>query len=181
MFGSTTNVRLSRKDYKEKSPSINLAFQPLYDALHLKPFTLDMNFETVILTEGITDFFLFSIFNKDKTRTFMPCIGADSIKQFISILIAWQKKFFVFWDFDDEGKKVNEICTNYFGEEFSESTFKFYSLPNKHKKKVILENLIELNDFKIIKNELNLPDNTKDKKVIAALYYSNKKSNIIKI
>ncbi|MGJ4754749.1 ATP-dependent nuclease [Leptospira kmetyi] len=186
------NIRISDKDsnksiklktyfdYKDKSPSTNLAFQPLYDALHLKPFTLDLNFETIVLTEGVTDFFLFSIFNFDRKRTFMPCVGADSIKQFISILMAWQKRFFVFWDFDDEGKRVFEVCRDYFGDELSNSAFRFYSLPGKQKKKVVLEHLIETQDFALIKKELNLPENTKEKKVIANLFYSKKKEAIVK-
>ncbi len=186
------NIRIANKDTQKNitlksyydsdknQNNLQLAFQPLYDALHLRPFSLDMNFETIVLTEGVTDFFLFMMFNKEKKRTFLPCTGAASIKQFVSILLAWRKDFFVFWDMDQEGTKVFNECKEFFGDELTQQHFRQYSYPNKISKKVTLEDLIIGKDILTIKEHLNLDQNVKIKKVISHLYYSKNKESILK-
>jgi len=178
---SQKNITLkSFYDFDKTQNNLQLAFQPLYDALHLKPFSLDMNFDTIVLTEGITDYFLFMMFNKDKKRTFLPCTGASSIKQFISILLAWRKDFFVFWDTDQEGERVFNECKNFFGEELTKEHFRKYSYLNKNLKKVTLETLIDGIDITMIKEELNLEKNVNTKKMLSHLYYSKKRESILK-
>ncbi|TGK38472.1 hypothetical protein EHQ13_16330 [Leptospira gomenensis] len=166
-------------DYEKNSSNLRLAFQPLYDALQFRPFPLDVSHDLIVLVEGITDFFVFEMFNKNKKRAFMPCVGANSIKHFISILLAWKKKFYVFWDNDEEGRRVFQECEEFFGNEFSKRYFFLYSLPLKNSNKVELEQLFYGTDIKMLKERLNLDPNTALKKVIAQLYYSREKNKII--
>ena len=142
------------------------ALSPLYDALHLhlgkQDFPRD---EKIIITEGITDFYFFSMLNKytkllkQSNISIIPGAGATQLKDLISFAIAWANKYTVFLDNDEEGRTAFMTYKNFFEEEEankwlmyanSESDFKLESFISKTDK----ENLITLTNAKNIKNAI---------------------------
>jgi predicted ATPase len=154
------------------------AFQPIIDALQIKPFLLDLNVDRIIVVEGICDFYAFSMFKGGRVVAILPCVGASSIKFYISLLLAWQVQFRALWDDDDEGRRAFEDARKLFGDEIA--THHFRRLPKAHGRNgCILQDLFSGNDVAMAKKELQLPTNTSFDKVIAALYYSLERSRIL--
>ena len=142
------------------------ALSPLYDALHLHLGKHDFpRDEKIIITEGITDFYFFSMLNKytkllkQSNISIIPGAGATQLKDLISFAIAWANKYTVFLDNDEEGRTAFMTYKNFFEEEEankwlmyanSESDFKLESFISKTDK----ENLITLTNAKNIKNAI---------------------------
>jgi predicted ATP-dependent endonuclease of OLD family len=150
------------------------AFQPLYDALQLKPFKLDINDHAVIV-EGIYDFYCFNMFIEEDIK-YVPSLGADSIIYYISLMIGWGIEFKAIWDNDEEGISSHKKALKYFGNDYKNNLL---LLPKGNKTKVIIQDFIDGDEIKHIKTHLELPQNTSFEKVIATLYYSEGKDNLI--
>jgi len=170
---------VSLPEYKDDQKEKRLAIQPIIDALKIKPFITDFNFDYLCIVEGIYDYYVFEMFQGEKYNLkFLPAVNADSIKYFISIAIAWRVKYVAMWDNDTEGKKEFTKAKEFFGES---ETKKLLLLPseNTRKKTFILQDLFAGNDLKMIKKELNLPINVAFEKTILMLYFSDKRNEII--
>ncbi|MDO8620818.1 MAG: AAA family ATPase [Candidatus Levybacteria bacterium] len=171
---------LSLLEYKDNSKEKRLAVQPIIDALKIKPFITDFNFESICIVEGIYDFYCFELF-KPKTLNlgFLPSVNAESISYFISISIGWRLKYLAMWDNDVEGQREFENSMKFFGDEEGK---KFLLLPlnSKSRKKTILQDLFEGQDIRLIRSELAIPNNTSFEKTIATLYFSKKVKAILK-
>ena len=109
---------------------------------------------------------------------FLPAVNADSIKFFVSILIAWRVKYTAMWDNDSEGKKEYNKAVDFFGEQEGKN---FLLLPseNRRKNSFILQSLFSGVDVKMIRHELEIPTNTAFEKTILMLYFSDKRKNIV--
>lgn len=170
---------VSLLEYKDDQKEKRLAIQPIIDALKIKPFITDFNFEHLCIVEGIYDYYVFEMF-KDNTNEikFLPAVNADSIKFFISIAIGWRVKYTAMWDNDTEGKKEHDKAVEFFGEQEAK---RFLLLPsdNPRKKKFMLQNLFVGADMKMIRQELDIPANTAFEKTILMLYFSDKRKDII--
>ena len=171
---------VSLPEYKDDQKDKRLAIQPIIDALKIKPFITDFNFDHLCVVEGIYDYYVLEMFQNEKHDIkFLPAVNADSIKYFISIAIAWRVQYVAMWDNDAEGKKEYAKAQGFFGER--EAT-KFLLLPseNPRKKSFILQELFAGGDLKMIKQELGIPTNTAFEKTILMLYFSEKRSEILK-
>lgn len=154
------------------------AFQPIIDALEVKPFTLDISNKKIAIVEGIYDYYAYKLFNNDGDIDFLPSVGADSIKFYISLMIAWGVDYRVLWDNDGEGRDSKRKAEEHFGEKESEN---FILLPVKsvRAKKTILQDLFEGKDLLLIKDELQIPKQTSFEKMIVGLFFSKDKERII--
>lgn len=115
-------IRLVEKD-KNKGTTINNKFwvksgleilTPIHKAIGLN---LTKAFSVVgkknVLFEGITDYLYFQGLKsliKDSTDEndicFIPCAGADTIKNIVPLLIGWNLKFVIVYDNDKEGNRA---------------------------------------------------------------------------
>lgn len=151
------------------------AFQPILEALQVRPSAFDIRNSKVIVTEGLYDFFLFDIMKPDENYQIIPAVGADSVRYHISLLMAWRIPFFALWDNDGEGRKKHAEATKFFGIE--EAKRRFRLLPTKApQRKRILQDLIS-NDLAMLRAELSL-SNSSFKKVVMNWYYSELRDSI---
>lgn len=181
-----SSIRIAQKvkDFKVELTSIyevetdivsRNAFQPIYDALQLKPMTLDFS-DKAILVEGIYDFYCFNMFTEKKYK-YIPSQNAESILYYISLFIGWHIKFNALWDNDPEGVNAYNKALEKFGDEFKN---KFHKLPLKNQSsKSILQDFIDGSELNLIKKELGLPMNSSFQKTIATLFYNDKKDEIL--
>ncbi len=171
---------VSLPEYKDDQKDKRLAIQPIIDALKIKPFITDFNFDHLCVVEGIYDYYVLEMFQGEKHDIkFLPAVNADSIKYFISIAIAWRVQYVAMWDNDAEGKKEYAKAQGFFGEH---EAAKFLLLPseNPRKKSFILQDIFFGGDLKMIKQELGIATNTAFEKTILMLYFNEKRSEILK-
>lgn len=177
-FGNIEINRVIDVPLKEKNKT-PLAFQTYYDALYIKPDLINFNYDEILIVEGIYDYYSYFIFANlfEKKIGVMPCRGADSINILISICLGFELNFTALWDNDGKGIEKKCEAEEYFGTEFSD---RLKLLPLKgQKKKRRLEDLFEKNDLEMIKSELLFSKNTPFEKVIAGLFYSNYRNQIV--
>lgn len=170
---------ISLPEYKDDKRDKRLAIQPIIDALKIKPFITDFNFEHLCIVEGIYDYYIFEMFKDDNNNIkFLPAVNADSVKYFVSIAIGWRVQYAAMWDNDAEGKKEFAKAQGFFGEQEAK---KFLLLPSKNprKKSFILQDLFVGRDLKMIKHELSLPANAAFEKTILMLYFSDNREVIL--
>lgn len=153
------------------------AFQPIIDALHIKPFLLDLTQDRVILTEGIYDYYALEMFKQGRNVSLLPSVGADSVLYYISLMIAWRVPFFVLWDNDTAGRRSKARAEEVFGQEIASRHF--FLLPLLKSQTRILQDLFAGDDINLIKEVLEIPKNSSFEKVIAALFYDQRRSEII--
>jgi predicted ATP-dependent endonuclease of OLD family len=154
------------------------AFQPIIDALEVKPFTLDISSKKIIIVEGIYDYYAYKLFSDNSKIDFLPSVNADSIKFYISLMIAWGVDYSVIWDNDIDGRQAKKKAGEYFGDIESK---KFILLPYKSSRsqKTILQDLFEGKDLLLIRNELQIPKQTSFEKTIAELFFSKNREKIM--
>lgn len=171
------SIRLQRFDgYDRSNKGLQSAFQPIFDALYLKPFNLDFTYKKVLIVEGIYDYYSFELFRERKDYGIIPGKGASSLINVISIMIGFDMDFKVLWDNDEEGLRSFKAARDYFGDEMAD---KHFSILQPEKTKMILQNLFEGSDLNLIKNLLQLSDETQFNKIVASLFFSKDKDSII--
>ena len=167
--------------YKHRSTTAEqrMAFQPVIDALQIKPFLLDMSLKRILLTEGIVDYYAFEMFKPSVEIGALPSVNADSIRYYISLMIAWSVDFRALWDNDPEGQKHLQKATDVFGEEIATGRFFLLPLKTSSQKKRILQNLFNSEALNLIRSELGLAKNQAFDQTIRALYYSPNRTAIL--
>lgn len=155
------------------------AFQPVIDALQIKPIMIDLSQQRTLIVEGIYDYYALELFRQGRSLGILPSIGADSIPFYISLLIAWRVPYAALWDNDESGRKAKAKAETLFGE--AEAKNKFFLLPRKNGNtgNRILQNLFEGDDLVMVRESLNLPKETSFEKTIAALYFAPEKVQIL--
>lgn len=148
------------------------AFQPINDALQIKPFGLNLGSQNAAIVEGIYDYYCFEMFKDDSTLSFIPGTSADSIKYLISLMIAWGVDYRALWDGDSEGRKHNKECVTFFGEHESK---RFFTLDTGKK----LQDLFQGSDISLIRKELDINGKSSFEKTIVTLFYSEERTRII--
>lgn len=161
--------------YKADTHVNRTAFQPVIDALELTPFSMELCGNNVVVVEGVTDFYAMASFF-DGEFVFLPSVGADSLKYSIPFLLASATRFCALWDNDEKGVAARDNALEEFGTELEDH---FILLPKIGNKKTVLEDLFSKNDLVRLCLELDLPPNTKAKKIFPVLYYSNKRRELI--
>jgi hypothetical protein len=158
-------------NYRAAGHERRSAMQPVLDALQIKPFALDiLGTRTTIITEGIYDYFALEMFRNSRPVAILPSVGADSIKYYISLFIAWQLDFRALWDDDSEGKRRYAEAVELFGEEVSRRNLR--TLAAAHGTRRILQDLFHGDDLVMIREELELAQNCSFERTIHALFYS---------
>lgn len=164
--------------YSRHSNNLQSAFQPIFDALYLKPFNLDFTYKKMLLVEGIYDYYSFSMFKEGQNFGIFPGKNADSLIGNVSIMLGFNIDFIVLLDNDDEGRERLSKAELFFGKELINRRFILLSTFDGAKNK-ILQDLYDGNDFLLIRKELLLSSDVSFKKTIAALYYSDKRDEIL--
>jgi hypothetical protein len=157
------------------------AYQPVMDALQIRPFAVDVSADKVVLlVEGIIDDYLFDMFRGDADYRCLPAVGAPSMIYYISLLIAWRVPYKALWDNDDEGRKQRDKAEKHFGS--VEAARHFALLPRKtsRAKNTIIQDLLHPDDIALIKSELKLPRNTSFDKTVSVMYFDPDRDQIIR-
>ncbi len=152
------------------------AFQPVLDALQIKPFLLDLSHSRTIIVEGMCDYYAMELFRKNRPVGLLPSVGADSIKFYVSLMIAWQVNFRALWDNDPAGRKAKSDAESHFGSEISGKSF--HLLPNSQGSKRIMQDLFDQQDLRLFREELGISDSSFEK-TVAAMFYSPRKGELI--
>lgn len=156
-----------------------IAFQPLMDALQVKPFMLDISQRNVMVVEGATDFYAYDMFRERNDFGVLPARNADAITYVIGLLVAWQVKFVALWDNDPAGRQAYERVAEDFGKSFRDRHLRL--LPARAgSSKRILQDLFEGKDIAMIKTRLGMPKDSNLKKVLLTLYYSPERDAIVR-
>jgi len=170
---------LSIFDYSGNITEQRTAFQPVWDALNVRPSLFEIGKEKVVIVEGIYDYYSLSLFKPDKWIV-LPSVGADSVKYFISLLLAWNIEFRALWDNDEQGRLKYGDATMYFGDELSKKAFRLLPKESERQKKVILQNLYNGIDLKMIREELGMPSNLSFEKTILLFFYNENREMVLK-
>ena len=169
---------LSIHEHKGSILERRSAFQPVVDALHVKPFLLDLTNSLVIIVEGICDFYAFEMFKGNRTVSILPSVGAESIEFYISLMIAWRIDYRALWDSDNAGQKAKTKAVQTFGE--MEAKGRFFDLSAASQSKArILQDMFSGSDISKIKKELGLPSDVGFDKTIAMLFYASNRQDIL--
>ena len=155
------------------------AFQPITDALQIKPFLFDLNFKNLLIVEGIYDYYCFEMFKKYldiKDLHVLPGTNADSLRYLISLMIATRINYNVLWDNDGEGRVCYQKAKAFF-EEIEAKKFRLLPLREGEKDRR-LEKLFVAEDIDAIKAGLDI-DNSTFEKLMVALFYSPNRDRIL--
>jgi len=156
------------------------AFQPIIDALQIKPFILDLTTSRVVITEGIGDYYAMELFKGGRTISVLPSVGADSVKFYVSLMIAWQVPFWALWDNDGQGRRCFAEATRLFGPEVATRRLKLIPRRSGSKaQKRIMQDLFAGQDLVRLRQELGLPGNAAFAKTIATLFYSPRRGELV--
>ena len=160
--------KVSLENYGNYKSSMDKgALTPVYQALQLN-FANDY-LGNVVITEGITDFYLFRMIQTHTTKInkeikFIPSLGASQSTSLISLALSYSKDFLIFLDNDKAGKDSLKQYQRQFGDSIENKTF-IYSQESDN---FVLENYFNLKD----ENELQKITNTDDiKKALGLLFY----------
>jgi len=167
------------QDYKGSLKRQGSAFQPLMDALGIKPFLLDLTPNQVIVTEGMFDLYALEMFRQGRDVGFLPATGAADIHHRVSLLIAWRVDFRALWDNDEEGRRAKGRAAKVFGEEIDRRHFLLLPLKGPRARKRILQDLFAGDDLPMARRELGLPKNASFEKTIMLLYYDARREDIL--
>jgi hypothetical protein len=164
--------------YKGAASEKRSALQPVLDALQIKPFALDLiNTRTTVITEGIYDYFALELFRNNRSISVLPSVGADSIKFYISLMVAWQIDFRALWDNDDEGKKRYAQAGQLFGVRVAERNLRLLPIATGGTKR-IMQDLFEGTDLVTIRAELGLQNDCSFERTLHALFYSPRRAEL---
>lgn len=164
-------------NYKGNVSESRSAFQPLIDALQIKPFMIDLTHSRAVLVEGIYDYYALELFRKQRPISVIPSAGADSIKFFVSLLIAWQVRFRVLWDNDHAGREAKKKATQLFGDEVAADSFLL--LPSTGSGNAILQNMFDGDDLRLVRQELSIASDASFERTLAALFFSPRKIELV--
>lgn len=155
------------------------ALTPLYQALHLKSGALNQRIDYPVITEGITDYYLFNMLKKhlnffDEKISFIPGGGATHLRDLISQAIAFSKDYLVLLDSDKEGRDAYDTYKSFFGDLEIKKHFFKYQIPSQNEN-VQLEDHLSSDDTK----RLSALTNTAGTKIaIPVLYYMDEISRL---
>lgn len=145
-------------DVKMKTKK-NSELQPVYEALGLSDWDFFTQKQKIIMVEGIYDKYALQIFGGKEIEDYIiyPGVNAESSYNNIPKFIAYNKKYCVIWDNDEEGRKYYEKACKNFGKIESK---KFLLLPKEENvKKVRMEEMFENDDLKALATHVGLNEN----------------------
>src|SRR5438270_4155248 len=137
---------------------------------------LDVATQCSIIVEGIYDFYALELFRAGRNISIIPSVGADSVRFYVSLCIAWHVTYKAVWDNDEMGRKEMKRAEDVFGA--LEATDRFFLLPSAAGKNRILQDLFAGDDLASIRHELDLAKTASFEKTIAALHFSPDRSRL---
>jgi AAA ATPase domain len=167
--------------HRPNSEQRRIAFQPVYEALQLSPTSFDFSGRKVLACEGMYDYFAFDAFRPDASVAIFPCVGADSLRFVVSLLIASGVDYRALWDNDTKGREAFAAAKQHFGAEIAGRHFRLLPLPAGTKaKKRILQDLFDGEELVACRRELEIPENSSFEKLVLALYYAPDKDSLVR-
>lgn len=100
------NVRpVPYRQFVNRHPDRTSYFQPVLDRLEVRPQSMELNQDCVLL-EGKSDFAVLSYFSKRLGHAvpLLPAFGATTMGALVALLRGWGRKFVVLLDGDSEGR-----------------------------------------------------------------------------
>lgn len=153
----------------------NSAFQPVLDALEVKPL-VEYEFDNIVLLEGIYDFYSFKMFCSN-SLSYFPCVSASSIVNQIPYMIFLGKKYLALWDNDGEGRSRLLKAKEHFGETEGEKFLVLSTLSTGDNTR--LEDYYDKNEIELFNSEhLKLRDNSLYRTILN-LFYSQHRQVLI--
>lgn len=148
------------------------ALSPIYQALQLN-FANDF-VGKIVITEGITDFYFFTLLQKFKKNIsaeirIIPSSGASQSSTLISLAIPFSDSFTVLLDNDKAGKQAAKKYIAEFGEAVKDNIH----LYNDKESSFVLEDFLSLEDKKKL---LEITKSTEVKRAFSFLNYDYKES-----
>lgn len=118
------------------------ALTPVYQALNLN-FASDY-LGKVVITEGVTDFYLFKMIQKHTNKisediNFIPGLGASQLTTLVSLALSFSSSFLIFLDNDKAGRVAAKKYKEEFGDEIEKYIF-IYS--KEEEEKFLLEDYL---------------------------------------
>jgi AAA15 family ATPase/GTPase len=109
------NVQSYRK-FATECPDQTSYFQPILDVLDYCPSKLEL-IPNVVFVEGKNDFYVLNYLSilLGYNMQVLPCTGADSMSVFISLYLAWGKKFVILLDSDAKGRSCQQKYIDEYG------------------------------------------------------------------
>lgn len=159
---------------KSKLSKQNSAFQPILDALEIKPYLLNYDLDNIVLLEGIYDYLSFDMFKGQEELNFFPCVNAESIIHHISYMLFMKKKFVAIWDNDVEGRSQYQKAQVHFDMLGQKHLMLLPNLDNR--KKIIIQDLFDGNEVMEYKKKNDLNKSISFEKFVMHLYYNEKKT-----
>lgn len=175
--GSVALVRYH--DYAANDGASRWAYQPLWDALRIRPFLTDLSHRKTVVVEGIADHYAFEMFKTDPEMGFVPGVTADSLRFMVTLLLGWNVDFAVLWDNDAEGRASFEAAKKRFGAEVAKRRFRLLPVATPKRRKRILQDLIAGDDLVMIRQRTGLNANAGFKRTMESLYYHPDRSSIL--
>jgi hypothetical protein len=118
------------------------------------------------------------LFRNSRPISVLPSVGADSIKFYVSLLIAWQVEFRVLWDNDEEGRSRHAQALDLFGAEIAARTFRLLpTVPGRQRR--IMQDLFDGTDIVMVRTELDLPHDSSFEQMLHALFYSPRRGELV--
>ena len=143
----------------------NSELQPIFEALDVADWDFFPCEKTVVLVEGIYDKYAIDFFCGRVSGTVIyPGTSASSILERIPQFIALDKKYLAIWDNDEEGIKNFEVAKRKLGQH---ELRHMYLLPLfNRKRRVRMETFVGKDALKVMKRELELPENSTYEKTL---------------
>ena len=163
--------KISMQEYGSyKTKKDRGALSPVYQALQLN-FAHDF-VGNIVITEGITDFYLLDLIKTHMTLinndiTIIPSSGAGNSSTLLSLAIPFSDSFLVIFDNDNGGKEAAKK----YSKEFGDSILRHFHFYQKTKNNYTLEDHFSSNDKKKL---LDITQSNRVKKALALLYYDYK-------
>jgi predicted ATP-dependent endonuclease of OLD family len=158
-------------EYKTKYEK-TLAMQPIFEALNVPIFEVFSDDCMLILVEGINDKYAIEMFlNIPDNIRILPGTSADSAIKNIPYMIAYDKKFKVLWDNDEEGQLSKKRANKLF--HLNDDVLKMLPLQGKTKRR--MEHMLSENDFKQLCLFSGLKEDASYDVLIPSLYFMGKK------
>lgn len=176
--GSGNINLISIYNYKGTITEKRSAFQPVLDALKIRPFVLETLDSPVLITEGIFEYYCLELFKASRSIKILPTVGADSIKYYVSLMICWSVPFKALWDNDATGRKHRIDAQKIFGEEFARDRLHLLPLMG-HQRNCILQDLFEGSDLVMFRKELGISEKASFEKTILTVFYSKSRAELM--
>ncbi len=153
------------------------AYQPILDALETRSIGLELGAGTIVVVEGIVDYYLLDVFRDQRNVVVIPSVGADSIAYFVSLLIAWRHEYRALWDNDEQGRKACNKARKHFGADEAKQCFRLLPAQNQSGK-TIIQDFVAGGDVAMLRRELGIARNAGFDKTIAAWYFSERRDEL---